>query len=87
MVVKIAYGLVLLRGGSTKRAHSPSVRNEISSVKYAPMAPASVDTSLRYVIDDILELNHYEHCGAGCRSLVVEMYQVWFEQRMESSLE
>lgn len=52
----------------------------------APMAPATVDTSFRYMIVDILELNHYEHGGAGVGGVIVEKYPVWFEQRMGSRL-
>lgn len=55
-------------------------------VNNAPMAPATVDTSFRYMIVDILELNHYEHGGAGVGGVIVEKYPVWFEQRMGSRL-
>lgn len=50
------------------------------------MAPATVDTSFRYMFVDILELNHYEHGGAGVGGVIVEKYPVWFEQRMGSRL-
>ena len=39
------------------------------------MAPASVDTSSGCVTVDVLELSHYEHCGAEFGGRVVEMDQ------------
>ena len=54
-------------------------------MKYAPMSPVTVDASSRYIIVEIRELSHYEHGGAGCGGVVVEVYQAWFEQKMESN--
>lgn len=62
-------------GFPTKWAHSARARNESASVNYAPMAPASVDTSSGCVTVDVLELSHYEHCGAEFGGRVVEMDQ------------
>lgn len=55
-------------------------------MKNALMAPATVDTSFRYMIVDILELTHYEHRCAGVGGVMVEKYRAWFEQRMGNGL-